>query len=157
MFAGVSLSAGTSAFAIFTFALILFLEHSPRFQSKSSMTEGNHRQSFAFLLSDEQGVNFFACRATVRVQTIVRVEGCLFCSDVQMCSHILPSPQTPQTSLATSPSLRQYRRRSGLPPASAASVSTTGSRGLALHTSNRRNRVNHKLKCQFSNVAAPLP
>ena len=46
---------------------------------------------------------------------------------------------------------------SKMPPASAASVSTTGSRGLALHTSNRRRRVNHKLKCQFSNVAAPLP
>ena len=71
-----------------TFALILFLEDSPRFQSKVSGNQRYQSESLAFAPHDEQGMNCFASCDTVRVQTIIRDEGCLFCSDVQMCSHV---------------------------------------------------------------------
>ena len=48
--------------AISTFALVLFLEHSRRFQSKASRNKENQRWSFAFRLRDEQGVTLFASR-----------------------------------------------------------------------------------------------
>ena len=56
----------------------------------------------------------FAYRDTVRVQTIMRDERCLFCGNVSDVIPCLPSPHTPHMSLATSPSWRQYRQRSGL-------------------------------------------
>ena len=46
------------------------------------------RKSFVFALRDKQGMYCFAYRDTVRVQTVMRDEGRLFSSDVQMGTHV---------------------------------------------------------------------
>ena len=53
-------------------------------------------------------------RQTFRVQTIIRDESCLLCSNIQMCTRASQVHKRFKLFIANSPGLRQYRQRSGI-------------------------------------------
>ena len=96
-----------------TFLLILILKHSPRFEPTTSRNQGNQRQSFSLTSCDEHGVSCPTHQSGRCIQTYVRNEARLLCSNIQMCTHAGQVCIRCESYSPTFPVSRQYRRSSG--------------------------------------------
>ena len=78
--------------AISTYALVLLL-HSPLLKAMTSWNQGNPGQIFAVTV--EHGIDCSAFRQTVVIQTVVCYVRPLFCSNIQVCSHVFQRSHVP--------------------------------------------------------------